>query len=170
MRKNKYLFCFIILCMVYFSCKPKGEQKNDKTIKKDSDIENLLSYALAYKPANFGLDTDINDSLRYFDLEKIFISGSEDTLLLISEIFILKHYLYEIKTFNQGYNLLAMRNGETKFFIDYALLANGFDTVDSKNSYTGNHFTLSKRNEECHFLINEILDSIREELYQQERR
>ena len=103
-------------------------------IEKNKNVNDLYKYAIEYQPEHLNLEKDINDTLNHYDLNYIFEKGNPDSLLFICKVFLLKQYLYQIKTANQGFNLYIMRVGSAKIIIDYYLLANNLDT--SRKSWT----------------------------------
>ena len=171
--KNR-IYNLLIFFLFCFSCSTKEGQKitqQNNRIQNDNNIEknekknkgtDLLEYALTYMPVSFGLDSDINNDLEHFDLLKIFSNTSADTLQLISEIIILRHYVYELHTAFQSFNLFNSRNGNAKLIIDYALLANQIDTL--RDLYTAANITEIKSKEKnLNPILKEILNDIKKE-------
>ena len=108
-----------------------SSEDNDvkKTTSNSPNSNDLLVYAYSFKVNQVDISKAINDSLNNFQIEKIFHDGSEDTLILISKLVLLKAYLYHLEKANQGYDLYSMRKGKTKVIIDYYLVKNNTDTT-----------------------------------------
>lgn len=131
--KTKFLIllfvCFLISC-----------QKNNKTVEKakseimsSSKQENLIKdilkfdkYASSYEPNK--IDFSDNKDLNNFDLNFIYNNDeykNEEMLKQhITNVLLLKQYLFHLTNYNQGYNLLTMRNAQAKFIINYFLDSN----------------------------------------------
>lgn len=128
-------------------------------IGKNKNANDLYKYAIEYQPKHLSLEKDINDTLNNYDLNYIFEKGDPDSLLFICKVFLLKQYLYQIKTANQGFNLYIMRVGSAKIIIDYYLLTNNLDT--SRKSWTSSiPFTIEETKNNKTF-IRDLISQIK---------
>ncbi len=107
---------------VKVNCKAESDSN---TIKDSSQFERFV---VNYTQTQIDLSIGINDSLKKYDLSNIFKNVSNYTKERWVTILLLKQYVYHISNDHQGYNLLDMRNGDTKIIIDEFIRINNLSS------------------------------------------
>lgn len=113
----------LLLCIAFLAgCqKEKTATQRPEKSQMTRDITQLKYFASSYKPKE--IDISKNKDLQGFDMEYIFSDKSYPQLKNLKDeivnIILLKQHLYHIEHTFQGFDLLQMREGQVKFFIDY---------------------------------------------------
>ena len=135
-----------------------NETSEDQVQDKGSQEEILKGNILEYVPNSIDLSQDLDSLLSEGDLEDFY--GSKDSLTLdsITNMVLLKLYLFHLKRPNQGYALGYMSKGNAKPLIDYFIYRNNLSTRELVTS--GVIYNLLKENKLSGPYDENIVDSI----------
>jgi hypothetical protein len=152
----KYLI-IALFTLSTINCHKQSNGKTENSIQLNKSIESLRQFAYKYEPSK--IDFSANKQLDSFDIN--FILNSKDhsdhgTLKDdITNILLLKQYLFHLTKYKQGYDLLAMRKGQAKYIIDYFLNNNNLKNQEFVNS--GQPYIILKKKNIRNELIKELL-------------
>lgn len=131
--------------------------KKDNITGLNRNINDLISFAYEYKPSAINLSK--NEGLNSFDIDYIFNSAEykdkKNDKDDITNIILLKQYLFHLKNSHQGFDLLSMRKGQAKNLIDYFLQQNNIQNQEFVNS--GYPYILLSEKETDNTVINNVI-------------
>jgi hypothetical protein len=123
----KIAYCLMLLC----GCSSDYNTSNTTDAQKNMNIDSTAfdSFVLSYTPHNIDLSVDLNDTLKFFNVEFLFNHSSNYQKEKWVSIILLKQYLNHLRRANQGYDLYSMRKGETEIIINEFIKANKMDSL-----------------------------------------
>ncbi len=161
----KYLIIAIML-MCFTACQNKASVDHPKQVKDtqlNRSLQNFQDFVYNYHPAE--IDLSKNKGLSNFDIDYIFNSAQYKDQVAeknnIAAIVLLKQYLFHLKNYHQGYDLLSMRKGQAKYLIDYFLKIEHIENKEFVNS--GEPYRLGQKTQNNKYISSLIREIKREE-------